>query len=482
MEHKRPPVRIIIPTALILLVVIYYGWRAFVGNDNETLKASGTIEAVDISLSPELSGKVAEVFAVEGQQVTEGDPVLKLDDSLLIAQKGQATAGLEAAKAGSQTALSGFETAKSQYQSTLTTVLAKDSKARVQDWFTPDQNRFDQPNWYFTREEQIQAAQTQIDEASRILEEAQKNLKDVANSVDKAAFLEAEQRLVNARLAYLISQDVDARAENSITENNPVGVYNRTHCGTNQGYRLANGHLTNLIYRCSGDENLTEISQAYYDDAKAELESAEDAYGELLNTQVAEDVLQARAEVSVAQERYYASLDRLHALQTGDESPVVSTAKGAMDQTQAAYEQSLKMVEQAEANLTVIETQLDKLTVVAPVNGVILTRNVEPGEFVQPGAIALTMANLNELTITVYIPEDRYGVISIGQQAEVKVDSFPNQTFTAEVIHIADEAEFTPRNVQTVEGRSSTVYAVKLKVTDPGGKLKIGMPADVTFH
>ena len=67
------------------------------------------------------------------------------------------------------------------------------------------------------------------------------------------------------------------------------------------------------------------------------------------------------------------------------------------------------------------------------------------------------------------------------QSAEVRVDSFPDLTFTATVVHIADQAEFTPRNVQTVEGRSSTFYAIKLKVEDPGGKLKIGMPADVAF-
>jgi HlyD family secretion protein len=69
----------------------------------------------------------------------------------------------------------------------------------------------------------------------------------------------------------------------------------------------------------------------------------------------------------------------------------------------------------------------------------------------------------------------------MGQQAEVTVDSFSGVTFAAEVIHIADQAEFTPRNVQTVEGRSSTVYAIKLKVTNSEGKLKIGMPADVVF-
>jgi HlyD family secretion protein len=90
---------------------------------------------------------------------------------------------------------------------------------------------------------------------------------------------------------------------------------------------------------------------------------------------------------------------------------------------------------------------------------------------------------LDELTITVYVPEDRSGQIKLGQQAQVTVDSWPrrNGLRRRESIHIADQAEFTPRNVQTVEGRSSTVYAIKLKVTDSEGKLKIGMPADVVF-
>ncbi len=481
MPHKLPPVRVIVPIALILLITIYYGVRALSDGQNGALKASGSIEAVDISLAPELSGRVAEVFVEEGQSVKASEPLLKLDDSLLAAQRDAAAAGLEAARAGSQTAQNGLETAKSQYQTVLTTALAQDSKARLKDWFGRDQNQFDQPNWYFTRTEQIQAAQAQIDEASKVLEAANAKLQDVTGLFDKADFLKAEQRVLNARLAYLISQDVNDRAQNSTTENTPVGEYNRTHCGTNQGYQLANGHLTNLVYRCSGDASLSVVSQTAYDEAKAELENAEQAYNELLNTQAAEDVLQARAEVSVAQERYYASLDRLHALQTGDQSPVVNAANGAMGQAQAAYEQSQKMVDQAEANLALLEAQIEKLTLYAPVDGVILTRNVEPGEFVQPGSITMTMANLDELTITVYVPEDRYGEIALGQQATVTVDSFPEITFTAEVVHIADEAEFTPRNVQTVEGRSSTVYAVKLKVADTGGKLKIGMPADVTF-
>jgi multidrug resistance efflux pump len=113
--------------------------------------------------------------------------------------------------------------------------------------------------------------------------------------------------------------------------------------------------------------------------------------------------------------------------------------------------------------------------------GVVLTRAVEPGEFAPAGAAALRLGDLGELTITVYVPEDRYGQISRGQAATVTVDSFPALSFPAEVTYIADEAEFTPRNVQTVEGRSATVYAIKLSVTDAEGRLKPGMPADVIF-
>jgi multidrug resistance efflux pump len=114
-------------------------------------------------------------------------------------------------------------------------------------------------------------------------------------------------------------------------------------------------------------------------------------------------------------------------------------------------------------------------------DGVVLARNVDPGEFVQPGGAAMTMADLNDLTITVYVSEDRYGEIHLGQNVQVTVDSFPGETFSATVSYISDKAEFTPRNVQTVSGRSATVYAVKLMVSDPGHNLKLGMPADVVF-
>jgi multidrug resistance efflux pump len=231
----------------------------------------------------------------------------------------------------------------------------------------------------------------------------------------------------------------------------------------------------------SGDSDVITVANDALDVAETELKDAQEAYNSSLNTSAADRVLKARATVSVAQERYESALDTLNRLQTGEYSPQVKIARMALEQAKSALQQAQTAVNQSEANLALLDTQVSQLTVSAPLDGIILTRNVEPGEFVQPGAVAFAMADLNNITITVYVPEDHYGQLKLGQSAEVTVDSFPGETFKAEVVHIADQAEFTPRNVQTVEGRSSTVYAIKLKVADSEDKLKIGMPADVVF-
>lgn len=482
MHSKRPPVPVIIIVLLVLLVGGYYGLQTLFVEDNSALQASGTIEAVVVNVSPEMAGKVVEVLASEGDLVETDAALLVLDDSLLAAQREVTASQLDSAIAGTQSAQNALHTATYQYQITLETAQQQDQKTRLQDWFSQDPHQFEQPGWYFTRDEQIDAALAKVELAFQALENAQSNLVEVAQSLEAENFLNAEERLLAARLDYLITKDVNNRAENSVTSDVPLGRYNATHCGTNDGYFVGNARLTNQIYRCTGDEHLSDVSQVLYDDALEELESAQNDYNDLLSTEAADAVLLARAQVSVAQEQYYTALDYLRELQSGDQSTGVAAAEGAMNQAESAADQAQKAVDQAQANLDLIDTQITKLVVYAPVEGTVLTRNVEPGEFVQPGATAFTLANLDDLTITVYVPEDRYGEISLGQLATVKVDSFPGDTFSAQVTYIADTAEYTPRNVQTVEGRSATVYAVRLKVEDPAGKLKPGMPADVNFE
>jgi multidrug resistance efflux pump len=143
--------------------------------------------------------------------------------------------------------------------------------------------------------------------------------------------------------------------------------------------------------------------------------------------------------------------------------------------------QAQRAVEQAQAEIDLLDIQISKLTLYAPLDGRVMTSSIQPGEVIQPVASLMTIGQIDNLTITVFIPEDRYGEIYLGQSASVSADSFPGETFHANVVHISDQAEYTPRNVQTEEGRRTTVYAIKLSVEDPQGKLKPGMPADVVF-
>jgi multidrug resistance efflux pump len=118
----------------------------------------------------------------------------------------------------------------------------------------------------------------------------------------------------------------------------------------------------------------------------------------------------------------------------------------------------------------------------SPIDGMVLEKPMEQGEIVSPGAIIITVGNLKKLKLTVYVPEDRYGQIFLGQSYPVRVDSYPGIVFWGKVSHIADTAEFTPRNVQTIQGRKDTVYAVRLILDNADLRLKPGMPADVTLE
>jgi HlyD family secretion protein len=146
-------------------------------------------------------------------------------------------------------------------------------------------------------------------------------------------------------------------------------------------------------------------------------------------------------------------------------------------QLQAAQAQ----VDTGQAALELLDAQLGKLEVVAPVDGVILSRSIELGEVANPGATLMVLAGLTDLRVTVFVPEDRYGQIQLGQNAKLTVDSFPGRGFTGKVLQIANQAEFTPRNSQTVSGRKDTVFAVQLAIANPDLALKPGMPADVSF-
>ncbi len=119
--------------------------------------------------------------------------------------------------------------------------------------------------------------------------------------------------------------------------------------------------------------------------------------------------------------------------------------------------------------------------ITSPIDGVVLTNLVQVDEFAPPGSTVMVIASLDDLNLKIYVPENLYGQIALGQTFSISVDSFPGQTFNGTVNYISDQAQFTPRNVQTIDSRKTTVYAVQLALDPSGGMLKPGMPADVHF-
>jgi HlyD family secretion protein len=138
-------------------------------------------------------------------------------------------------------------------------------------------------------------------------------------------------------------------------------------------------------------------------------------------------------------------------------------------------------VAQAEAGLRVLLTQQQNLIVASPLTGVVLAELARAGEVVAVGAPILTIADLHEVWIKLYIPLPKLGQIALGQRATVTTDALPGRTFTGTVTEVSQQAEFTPRNVQTPQERVKLVFAVKVTLPNPERLLKPGMPADAVI-
>ena len=240
------------------------------------------------------------------------------------------------------------------------------------------------------------------------------------------------------------------------------------------------------------------VREKYERDGSAEGQSLYEAYDYQVSA--------AQAALAVAQEQLAGAQKNLENLLALKENPI--SLRAQLHAAQAQYEiaaaaaevaratlESLKagatpeevaaaqaQLEQAEAALGLLEVQLEKMTLKAPLSGLVTSRSAQIGETASPGAVLLTLADLDRVELTVFIPENRLGEIRLGQRVTVKVDSFPGKGYQGEVVYISSEAEFTPRNVQTKEERVNTVFAVKIRLSNPEHELKPGMPADATFE
>ncbi|MBK6597296.1 MAG: efflux RND transporter periplasmic adaptor subunit [Proteobacteria bacterium] len=172
--------------------------------------------------------------------------------------------------------------------------------------------------------------------------------------------------------------------------------------------------------------------------------------------------------VDVASSQVEQARQQLRLLQAGPRSERIAAQRAQLAQVDAA--------------LKVIDAQLANMTIRAPFAGIVTVRHREPGETTAAGAPVLTLLNPSDRWVRIYVPETRIGQLSLGNRAQITIDSFPDKRYDGEVEYIASAAEFTPKTVQTTEERVKLVYAVKVRVTgDTALELKPGLPADVTL-
>lgn len=513
---------IIIITASILILALVGGWwrlsQARVAQANPALEASGSIEARKVSVSAEVGGQAVEVQVEEGQPVKKGQVLVTLDDALLQTQRTQANALLQTAQANlallkagaTPSQVKAAEAALAQAEANLRLVQAGLDTATAG-----------------TRPESIAAAQSRLDQArstydgliivlnSDQLEKVRSALSiaenNLVNASDRKANLEKDVHnpafAINAAAAAVANAQTSADAARRADEaaQDPQKPYYLQIEAARSSWDTAQFNQAQAQARLDGLESDQRTTTEALNAADTDLKDVQDlvvstkaAYDALTSglaatrsdaawqeVQSAQTQLNSFTNVSqgtgagaVSVENLLVQLDSAYAARDLAAANLASVKEGARpEQVQAAQAQ----VDSAQAQIDSLDVQLKKFTITAPWDGVVLTRSVEPGQVVSPGGILFEIGRLSSLELTVYLPEDQLGLATLNKEVGVSVDAYPGRTFAGTVSRLANEAEFTPTNVQTKEDRTRLVYAVTINLKNDDLALKPGMIADVTF-
>lgn len=245
--------------------------------------------------------------------------------------------------------------------------------------------------------------------------------------------------------------------------------------GANEGDRLEAGQRVGLI----------DTTQAYLkkQELKAQLEAAQSR------------IISIEAEVAVVEEELALAktdLERIRSLkedgaatqkQLNDAQSRVNTQEKRINALQTQKRSVRAETQSIRARLEQADEQLQDAIIINPVNGTVLSTFAESYELVRQGEPLYEIANLDTLILRVFVSGAQLPGVKLNQQVNVLVDknAEENQQMNGEISWIASEAEFTPKMIQTKEERVNQVYAVKVRVPNPDGILKIGMPGEVNF-
>ena len=474
---KRIAKMLVYPIMVLSLILGGTGCDTIMGEE-VGLEASGVIETTEILLTSEFGGLVADVTVREGERASAGQVLVHFDDAYLQTQHDQAQADLAQARANLAQVESLTELETLQAQQALDDLYENADMARAQAQMAVINAR---EELALAQNEPLTSAEIELElvQLQQLLEDQEEDreaydyqrCKDSTTDTAYAEYLMAKETLKDEQKEY--DESFAYRAEDDIARAVAMAELSEA----KQELERAQANLN----WCKGKPDELDVSEI---DAEILLTEAQivETLRELESyTDPDTDISKLAARVETTQETLEQAQRELAKLQDGPDPDAVALAEARLAAAESGMPVAEAQVQVAEAALDAIQVHFDKLAITAPVDSVVLVRLVEPGEVVAPGSPLVTLAQLDALTITVFLPEDQYGQIKVGQGVEVSVDSFPGVVFDARVKRIADEAEYTPRNVQTKEDRRTIVFAIELSVEDPDGRLKPGMPADVNF-
>ncbi len=230
--------------------------------------------------------------------------------------------------------------------------------------------------------------------------------------------------------------------------------------------RKDKARIDQLFRRGVVAERDKDAADLKYQTTLKEYQRARQAYGQMQEGFRKESIETARARLAEAQAALKSARSNLKKIEAAEQDVAAARAQ----------------VESARAALGLAEIQLGYTELKAPFDGIVLSRNAEPGEVVSPGQEVLSISDLSSVDLKVFVDETEIGRVHPGQTVEVKIDTFPDKTYTGTVSFISPEGEFTPKIIQTRKERVKLVYLVKIRLANPNLELKTGMPADAWFR
>ena len=185
---------------------------------------------------------------------------------------------------------------------------------------------------------------------------------------------------------------------------------------------------------------------------------------------------QAEASLKAAESQY--ELDKAEYTRAENLFQANSISAQKRDFAKTKVDTDKANIEALKATFDLTVTRLGFAELSSPIDGFVLVKSAELGEFVQAGSTIFTVADLGDIWLTAYINEKDLGRVKLNQAVDIKTDTFPDKVYKGRISFISQEAEFTPKQIQTTEERVKLVYRIKIKIENPNFELKPGMPAD----